>query len=168
MPHHSNTIQRIRFVGGEWLDWKPEAASGKRSWAFYQAIDLEGIHTGANIAIMRCHPLHQDSLDSSLTSSIRSKATLLEGRVLGIKRVREGLITYVITDDIAGGLTTLRIPASATTVNPDGGLHTGAKMLRKHRGPALRFPTWIDAHDLQAPMARRRQRAVSRTLAPEI
>lgn len=174
MPHHSQTVHRIRFVGSESLDWKTNARSGTRSWIFHQAINQENIHIGVNdnIAILRNHPFHQDSLDSmsisssDLNSNPRPKAILLEGKVLGVKSARDGMVNFIVTDNTAGGLTTLCIPAKATAISTDGGWIMKAKPLRGQKGPVVRYPTRIRAHDLKTPAARKRPGAVSPTFAP--
>lgn len=148
---------RIRFVGGVSFDQKLNTNSCSRSWTFYQAIDMDGIYVGANIAIMKYHPLHQNNLDPSLPdSTLYSQSILLEGTVLGIRNAKEGVVTYIITDDFAKELTTICIPASATTISPRGGWVTKAKPLRNLKGPILCYPTLIWARDLRPPSAQRR------------
>lgn len=92
MPCQQQVLQRIRFVGDESLCWDGEASWGPHTWNFLQQIDSELIFISADIAIMRNHPLHQDSLDSAFQvlsgHNPHPRLVLLEGRVLGIRRVR--------------------------------------------------------------------------------
>ncbi|KZP05598.1 hypothetical protein FIBSPDRAFT_967135 [Athelia psychrophila] len=162
MPQHTKIVHRIRFVGGESLGWRSNSASGTRSWTLYQQIDMEHIHVGANITILRCHPTHQDNPDSSSGSSSSSLShpsphpltVLLEGKVLGIESAKRGSVIFIVKDSTAGGLTTVRVPAKATAINPKGGLTKMAKSLRKQKGPVIPYFTWLKACDLQTPAAR--------------
>lgn len=158
---------RIRIVGGEYSDQNHNSDTHHRSWTFYQSIDMDGIHVGANIAILKYHPLHQQNLDPSLPdSTLYAQSVLLEGTVLGIGNARAGVVTFVITDDFTRELTTIRIPARATTISPSGGWVTKAKLIRRQRGLVFRYPSLIRAQDLQPPSDQRRPVTARRTRAP--
>lgn len=96
----------------------------------------------------------------------RPRTVLLKGKVLGIRNVREGMANFTVLDNTTGGLTTVCIPAKATTIDPDGGWITKAKPLRKQKGPVVYYPTRIRAHDLQTKAERMRPGAVFLTFAP--
>lgn len=153
MPKHTETVHHIRFVGGESFDQK----TNTRSWTLYQQIDLEDIHIGINIAILRYHPTHQNdpaqSLSNTSNHNPRSRNVILEGKILGVRSVRDGMIKFITADNSTGGLTTVRAPAKATAISPDGGWIIKAKPLRNQKGPIIRYPTWIGAYDLQTPVA---------------
>lgn len=163
MLRRQPVTQRIRFVGDTSLYWESETSWGTRSWNFLHQIDSERIFVGADIAIMRNHPLHQDSLDSGFhslsdhTSHPRPRPVLVEGKVLGIRRVRKGVVTFTVAEEISGRPIEISVPASRTTISPDGGLYAGARPFWGHRGPVVRYPTWVWAHDLQRPMENRTQ-----------
>lgn len=70
------------------------------------------------------------------------------------------MIKFITADNSTGGLTTVRAPAKATAISPDGGWIIKAKPLRNQKGPIIRYPTWIGAYDLQTPVARKRTGAV--------
>lgn len=151
--------------------WGTDASRGTRTWTFRRSIDVRDIFRGANISIMR-NPLHQDSLDppseSLLNHTKQTRPVLLEGKVLGIRRVKKGVVTYTITDEISGELTEVNVPVSHTAISPDGGWNIKARPIWEQRGPVLRYPTWVWAHDLQRPRERKRRfiRVGSPTFAP--
>lgn len=158
---------RIRFVGGEHPDQKTKSDLLCRSWIFYQAIDMDGINVGANIAILKYHPLHQENLDPSLpNSTLYAQSVLLEGTILGIRNVKAGVVTFVVTNDFAKELTTIHIPVRATTINPDGGWVTKARFFQGQKGLIFRYPSLIRSHDLRLPSAQRRPVTARRTPAP--
>lgn len=99
---------------------------------------------------MRHHPLHQDSLDSHLGNhTTHPQVTLLAGKVLGMRRAKDGIVTFITTNRISGGLATVNIPVEFTVINADGGWYTKAIPIGNKEGSVLRYPTWISAHDLQ-------------------
>lgn len=104
------------------------------------------------IAIMRYHPLHQDSLDSHLgNQTTRPQAVLLVGKVLGVRRAKNGVVAFMTANLISGELTIVNVPAPFTAINPDGGQYTKAIALGNRRGPVIWYPTWIPARDFQTP-----------------
>lgn len=161
MPRRLQEIPRIRFVGDESLYWGSDASRGTRTWVFHHPIDSRDIFVGADIAIMRNHPLHHDNLESSFSfpsgHSSRLRPVLLEGKVLGIRRVKNGVVTFTVTDELSGGLTAVSVPASRTTISPDGGWHMKARPIWEQTGPVLRYPMRVWPHDLQRPAEHRRQ-----------
>lgn len=151
--------------------WGTGPTKGTRTWSFHLPIDSRNIVVGADIAIIR-DPLHQNTLDppSGLFSdhNIQSRPALLEGKVVGIRRVEEGVVTFTITDEIRGGYTEVRVPAAHTAISPDGGWYTKAIPIWKQGGLILRYPMWVEAHDLKKPVPKRRElRADYPTLASD-
>lgn len=154
MPTQPRSQQRLHFVGDETLDWVSNTKTGPRTWKYRQPIDNQKVDIGSEIAIMRYHPLHQDSLDSHLGNrTTRPQAVLLLGKVLGVRKIKNGIVTFTTTNMINGGLTAVDIPITSTTINPDGGWLTKAIPLRSRGGLALRYRTWISARDPKMPRA---------------
>lgn len=157
MTRQQPALRPVRFVGDESLDWQSKGSKGAPTWNFAEPIDRRKISVGADIAIMRYHPLHHESLDC-FGDTISLGSVILQGKVLGIRRVKMGVVTFSVTDETTGGITSVSIPASYTTISEGGGWHTKAQPLRQQWGLVLRYPMHIRAHDLQAPMVQKKKR----------
>ncbi|KZP02066.1 hypothetical protein FIBSPDRAFT_970546 [Athelia psychrophila] len=175
MPLAQPTNNRVQFVALEYLHWPTGATEGTRSWGFEHTIDNRKLSVGSKISIMRERPPQASPLPRLLqlsrpsNSRRRPPSPLLEGAVLGIKEVAEGIVTFTISDDFAGGLSTLRVPARATTLGTRGGVARKALSLSlgQGRGWTLQYPTLVEADSLQRPKKKRAQpRAPLLTFAP--
>lgn len=162
---------RIHFVGLEHLHWPTGASEGTRSWSFEHMIDTEKISVGSRIAIMREKPPQSTPLPSWMPNARPTHSSpipLLEGEVLGLRNTNDGNVIFTISDDFAGGLTTVQVPAKFTTLDKGGGWAWSAKPLAlgRNRGWTLKYPTRVGASSLRRPRTRRAQpRAQSPTSA---
>lgn len=161
MPLAQQRRSRIRFVGLEHLNWPTDASEGTRSWSFEHPIDRERLTVGSRISILREKPPNPSALlgQHSLRIAQSPPIPLLEGVILGLEAAAEGIVTFTITDDFAGGLSTIRAPAKYTTLARGGGWSWKAKPLALgyHRGWTLRYPTRVGADSLRRPKTERAQ-----------
>lgn len=172
MSHQPPITQRISFVGEATFDWDIDATlRGYRSWKFLQAIDSETIGVGSRISI-KSWPLHQERPHSSQNSPstlpppmvVATRVTLLEGKVLGVRHIKKGKVTFTIRNENFGGYTTLEAPATSTAISLKGGWLMKALPLWAPKGPVIRYPIRVSAADLKRP-GRAAERAMSPTYA---
>lgn len=149
MSHQSQTERCIHFVGDATLDWENNTTTGDRTWKYRYPIEEGKIDIGTEIAILRYHPLHQDSLDSHLGNrTTRPQAVLLRGKILGIRTVKKSIVTFTTKDTTNGTLTAVNIPIAATPIDPDGGWYMKVIPIWSRKGLILRYYTWFPACDL--------------------
>lgn len=155
MSPRPQALQTIQFVGQKSLCGGDIGARGTHSWVFIQLVDQGPIIIGAHITIIRQHPLHQDSLASMASSADAStpggRGVLLRGTIMGLSGVKDGEALFAVSDDLKGGLTSVRMPIRHTDIDLEGGWTWMVRPLWGGRGPLLKFPAFISPRSLWSP-----------------